>query len=167
VVALQESRRSGRLRTSATRSPADALADPFKAPGSRVSKLELEDGVRALLETQLDSFEKLEIMQALRTSARTMSHEDVAATCQLGADVVEDTLTALERTQWIAREGHRRIRPGRSCADPRFAVLMLLYAEDRAGVLAVLSSVALQRIRSMAATAFADAFVQKKRGNDD
>jgi signal recognition particle GTPase len=132
-----------------------------------VSRIELDDAVRALLETQLDSFEKLEIMQALRASGQSMSQQEVAAACQLRSDVVEDTLDDLERAQLITRERRRRIRTGSGCTDPRFVVLMQLYAEDRAGVLAALSSVAVQRIRSMAATAFADAFAHKKRGNGD
>jgi DNA-binding transcriptional ArsR family regulator len=132
-----------------------------------VSRLEIDDGVRALLETQLDSFEKLEIMQALYASGQSMSPQELAAACQLRIDVVEDTLDDLERAQLIKRERRRQIRTDRGCADPRFAVLMQLYAADRAGVLAVLSSVAVRRIRSMAATAFAEAFAHKKRGKGD
>jgi hypothetical protein len=44
---------------------------------------------------------------------------------------------------------------------------MRLYAADRAGILAALSAVAVQRIRRMAAAAFADAFAARKNRDDN
>ncbi|HEY6176458.1 MAG TPA: hypothetical protein VIX73_18505 [Kofleriaceae bacterium] len=131
-----------------------------------MSEPELDDEVRALLETALDSIEKFEIMQALRAAGRAMSPADLGAACHLGSEVVEDALVDLETANLITREGDGGVRPGRGCTDPRFAHLMQLYMDDSASVLATLSSVAVQRIRSMAATAFADALVRKRRSKD-
>lgn len=133
-----------------------------------MSSLELEDGVRTLLETKLDSFEKLEIVRALRASGQSMSFSDLEAACRLSSDLVEDTLPSLERAKLVERDAaNRRVRLGTASNDPRFARLMQLYDEDRAGVLAALSSTVMQRLRSMAARAFAEAFVIRKKRDDD
>ncbi|HEX3477699.1 MAG TPA: hypothetical protein VHT91_21910 [Kofleriaceae bacterium] len=133
-----------------------------------MSDLQLDDGVRALLVTKLDSYEKLEVMRALRTAGRTMSRSGLEAACRLSSDALDDALPDLERSKLIEHDPmHHGIRIGAAGADPCFATLMQTYDEDRAAVLAVLSSAVMQRLRSMTARAFADAFViRKKRGDD-
>lgn len=131
-----------------------------------MSRLELEDGVRTLLETQLDSFEKLEIVQVLHSAGRAMSQGEIEAVCGFRSDVVRETLVELEQLRLVERDGAGLIRPsGGRCS--RLAALLQLYSENRVGVLSTLSSIAMQRIRSMAARTFADAFVfRRKRGDD-
>ena len=130
--------------------------------------LRLDDSVRALLVTKLDSYEKLEIMRALRGAGSAMSRSDLEAACRLSSDAVEDELASLERSKLIEHDRvHHQIRLGAASADPCFATLMQTYDEDCASVLAVLSSAVMQRLRSMAAQAFADAFVIRKKGRDD
>jgi hypothetical protein len=133
-----------------------------------VSGLQLDDGVRALLVTKLDSYEKLEIMRALGRAGRTMSRSEFEAACWLSSDAVDDALPSLERSKLIEHDPvNHGIRIGAAGADPCFVTLMQAYDEDRAAVLAVLSSAVMQRLRSMAARAFAEAFViRKKRGDD-
>jgi hypothetical protein len=133
-----------------------------------MSSLQLDDGVRTLLVTKLDSYEKLEIMRVLRGAAQTMSRSELEAACRLSSDAVEDALASLERSKLVEHDPvNHGIRVGAASADPHFATLMQTYDEDRAAVLAVLSSAVMQRLRSMAARAFADAFViRKKRGDD-
>ncbi|HEX8111525.1 MAG TPA: hypothetical protein VF516_27530 [Kofleriaceae bacterium] len=55
-----------------------------------MSEPELDDGVRDLLETRLDSFEKLEIAHALRASGG-MTPEALEATCRFSAETVPAT----------------------------------------------------------------------------
>ena len=133
-----------------------------------MSGLELEDGLRALLETTLDSFEKLEIVRTLLASGRAMSQSQLEDGCGLSSELIEDALPGLLRARLVERDVvDRGIRLGIASQDPRFVALMQLYNEDRAGVLAVLSSAVMQRLRSMAARAFADAFVIRKKRDGD
>jgi DNA-binding GntR family transcriptional regulator len=133
-----------------------------------MSSLQLDDGVRTLLVTKLDSYEKLEIMRVLREPGRTMSRSELEAACRLSADTVDDALASLERSKLVEHDPvNHTIRVGAAGADPCFATLMQTYDEDRAAVLAVLSSAVMQRLRGMAARAFAEAFVIRKKRDDD
>lgn len=132
-----------------------------------MSSLELDDGVRTLLVTKVDSYEKLEIMRMLGAAGKTMSRSELEDACRLSSDAVDDALASLQRSKLIEHDpvSHGfRVRPR---ADRCLATLMQAYDEDRAAVLAVLSSAVMQRLRNMAAQAFADAFmIRKKRGDD-
>lgn len=134
-----------------------------------MSKLQLDDDARALLVTKLDSYEKLEVMRVLRGGGRTMSLPEIEAACpRLFSDAIADALVALERSKLIEHDPvSHGMRIGAAGADPRFVALMQAYDEDRAGVLAVLSSAVMERLRNMAAQAFADAFVLRKKRDDD
>lgn len=134
-----------------------------------MSEHRFENGVRALLTTQLDSFEKLEIVRALRASAHVVSTEALEVTCRFTSELIRETLNDLERARIIEREGGSGdVRLGTRSKAPEFEALMQLYEGDRSHVLSVLSSQAMERIRLMAARAFADAFlIRRKRGDDD
>ena len=132
-----------------------------------MTELELDGGVRALLEARLDSFEKLEIVQALRASGG-MTPAALAAACRLSADTVEDALTRLQHDAIVEPDpgGGEVVRLGSASRDPRFEAVMQLYATDRLGVLSVLSTLAMERIRHMAAQVFSDVFASKHKRGD-
>jgi hypothetical protein len=133
-----------------------------------MSSLQLDEGVRTLLVTKLDSYEKLEIMRALGGAGAALSRSELEAACRLSSDAVDDALPSLERSKLVEHDRlNHRIRLGAAGTDPCFIALMQIYDENRAAVLAVLSSAVMQRLRSMAAQAFADAFVIRKKGRDD
>lgn len=133
-----------------------------------MSGLELDDDLRTLLETRLDSFEKLEIMRTLRATRTPMSLSELETACAAPSDLLADALADLERAKLVERDRpNRRFRLGAVADEPRLASLMQLYDEDRTGVLAALSSTVMQRLRSMAARAFADAFVIRKKRDKD
>lgn len=123
---------------------------------------------QALLSTALDSFEKLEVLRVLRASKRAMSADELEAACRLGPDTVRETLGSLADVNILERVGDGRMfRVSTAAPQPGLEALMATYEEDRSAVLGELSKLAIQRIRSMTATAFADAFVIRKRGSDD
>ena len=134
-----------------------------------MSGLELEDGLRTLLTTQLDSFEKLEIVRVLRAAGQAMSAEALESACRCPSQTVREALEELERGAIIEQaDGGRLVRLGPGSKRPHFEALMQLYEEDRPRVMSVLSSLAMERIRTMAARAFADAFlIRTKRGDND
>ena len=133
-----------------------------------MSELELDDGVRALLEARLDSFEKLEIAQALRASGG-MTPDALEAACRLSADTVQEVLARLQQDAIVEPDPGRgeAVRLGAASQDPRFEAVMQLYATDRPGVLSVLSTLAMERIRHMAAQMFVEAIVHKTKRGDD
>lgn len=129
-----------------------------------MSELELDDGVRALLATRLDSVEKLDIVRALRASGG-MTPAALAAACRLSAETVQEALTGLQQDAIVEPDPFRRevVRLGTVRQDPRFKAVMQLYATDRLRVLSVLSALAVERIRHMAA----EAFTSKHPRDDD
>lgn len=133
-----------------------------------MSEFKLDDEARRLLETQLDSVEKLEVMRVLRASGHALSAEELESRCTLKSEIVVDTLLDLERSKLVELDaGGKLVRLGQAAVEPSFVALLRHYEEDRLGILSVLSSGAMQRIRSMAARTFAEAFViRKNRGRD-
>ncbi len=125
--------------------------------------------VRRLLESPLDSFEKLEIVVALhRTAARTSSNAELASAIALPLEIVSRAVDELVRAGFVENAGGLT-RLTASPAD-RAAVgeLVELYDEDRILVVRALSQIAMDKIRGMAARTFADAFkLRKKREDDD
>ncbi|MEO6775108.1 MAG: hypothetical protein ABI467_19235 [Kofleriaceae bacterium] len=126
-----------------------------------VSKLSRE--IRRLLETELDSFEKLEVMSRVRGPDAALAVDDAVLDNEPMRETVRDLLRAhlIERRTGVYVAGPR-------ATDPVVTELLALYDADRMIVVAELSALAMDRIRSMASEAFANAFVlRKKRGDDD
>jgi hypothetical protein len=132
-----------------------------------MSEGEIDDSVRALLETRLDSFEKLEISRALRASGG-MTPAALGAACRLSAETVQDVLARLQRDAIVEPDPFRAefVRLGSARRDHRFEAVMQLYATDRVRVLSVLSALAMDRVRHMAAQVFADALASKHTRGD-
>jgi hypothetical protein len=122
-----------------------------------------------LLCTRLDSFEKLEIVRLLRASGQPMSRADLQTAGRFSSDTVVEALGSLAQSRLIEiDEATSLVRLGSPAHERAFHAVMSAYEDDRAAVLSLLSTIAMERIRSMAARAFAEAFVlRKKRGDDD
>lgn len=132
-----------------------------------MTELRLDQNGRKCLETYLDSFEKLEVVRALRASGHALSRSDLEAACRFTADTIHEVLGSLQRLRVVALDTEDGlVRLGSLAADPAFDAVMRLYENDRAAVLSTLSKISLERIRSMAARAFADAFVLRKKRDD-
>jgi hypothetical protein len=78
-------------------------------------------------------------------------------------------LTSLQQVALVEPDPGRGevVRLGSASRDPRFEAVMQLYATDRPRVLSVLSTLAMERIRHMAAQVFTDAIVGKHKRGDD
>ena len=63
----------------------------------------------------------------------------------------------------VNRNGSRLLSLGPRANTPEFEALTRAYAQDRLSVIAALMSISIDRIRSMAAHTFAEAFVLKKK----
>jgi len=98
-----------------------------------------------------------------------MSRSELETQCRFVPDTVDEALGGLSQMNVIEFDAESKlVRLGPATQDPAFQTLMVTYDDDRGAVLAMLSTIAMERIRSMTARAFADAFVlRKKRGDDD
>jgi hypothetical protein len=133
-----------------------------------VTTPKLDPDSEALLRDQLDSFEKLELVQALRTAGRPMSTSELEVACRLAPDTVREVLGILSHLRIVERDdGGTLFRVAATGRAPAFETLMSVYEADRSSVMCTLSAMAMERIRGMAARAFADAFLLRKRGGDD
>lgn len=129
----------------------------------------LTDEHLALLEARLFSFERLEILHAIRKNGSPMTRAEIEASSRLDIDTVVSVLAELEQAQLVEHDPvTKRHRVGPQSREAVCESLMALYQEDRIAVLSALSAISVRRIRGMAAHAFADAFVLRKkpRGTD-
>ncbi|HEY6035933.1 MAG TPA: hypothetical protein VIV58_16775 [Kofleriaceae bacterium] len=123
----------------------------------------IDPDVRRLLETELDSFEKLELLARIRGAASGLDLGDPV----FDNDAMRWTLDELLKASFIEKRGRLYVLGPRG-AQASVVALLSLYAADRMTVVAELSTLSLERIRSMASRAFANAFVlRKKRGDGD
>jgi hypothetical protein len=134
-----------------------------------VTPLQLDPETHKLLCTRLDSFEKLEIVRLLRASGQAMSRAELETAGRFSSDTVSEVLSSLAQARLIEiDEATGLVRLGSPANERAVHTLMSVYEDDRAAVLSLLSTIAMERIRSMTARAFAEAFVlRRKRGDDD
>jgi hypothetical protein len=122
--------------------------------------------IQRLLLAPFDSLEKLEICVALwRAPARTSSPGELTRRILLPADVIDHALEELVAAHAVELAGGlARLVPPESTQ-----ALVEIYEADRLLVIRVLSELAMDRIRGMAARTFADAFNLRKKppGGDD
>jgi hypothetical protein len=124
--------------------------------------------IRRLLVAPFDTFEKLELAAALwGAAAHTRSPAELAKQTQLPMDLVERGLAGLVAAKYVELAGGlaRLVIPKNDVADVQ--ALIDLYDGDRILIVRVLSEISMDKIRGMAARAFADAFqLRKKPGGD-
>jgi Mn-dependent DtxR family transcriptional regulator len=121
----------------------------------------LPDGVRELLTHRIDSFEKLEIVLALRRP-NTWSIANLAESLGLALEDVRDATRELRSVSLVElnRTGDVQLVPhGQGAIE----ALAKAYADDRFTVIRIMGEIAMGRIRHMAAQVFADAFVLRKK----
>jgi hypothetical protein len=131
----------------------------------------LPHGVRELLQSRIDSFEKLELVNALHGAPRaTMSLEQLATQLRTTQAAVRNAATELRAAALVevTSAGEVQLIPPTSREVAALDDLIKCYREDQFAVVKALGEISLARIRNMAAHAFADAFVlRKKTGRRD
>lgn len=117
--------------------------------------------LRQLLETILDSFEKLEVLSRVRMAAGLAVDDPT-----LDNEALRSTIKELLRDRVIEPAGLVYVLGPRG-SEPVVVQLMTLYDADRMPIITELSALAMARIRTMASKAFADAFILRKKRKDD
>lgn len=123
--------------------------------------------LRRLLETKLDTFEKLELALVLRAAADPMPLVDAARELQVGPDVLRRVALDVQRGRLlqVLEDDRLRLTP----TDGELEALAQgaeLYARDRSALFELMTAVAMNRLRSMAARTFADAFRLRKKEDE-
>lgn len=133
---------------------------------------QLSPALRDLLDTGIDSFEKLEVVVALhRDAGRRGSQQELATALALGRDEMRNLVGELERAGLLARDGADTLvlAPQRAQASAALAELVRLYDVDKISLVKAILDRAMARLRNLAGRAFSDAFVIRKKpeGDDD
>ncbi|MEJ7596615.1 MAG: hypothetical protein WKG01_01795 [Kofleriaceae bacterium] len=130
--------------------------------------------IRRLVAECIDSYEKLAIVVRLsRTRGAPQTAAELAAASALPVELVAEALTALTRDGLVRstepNDGGWSIDPSGSRAATVDA-LARLHDQTPVDVLRMMSEVAMERVRSLTARRFADAFlvsVKKKKEDPD
>lgn len=125
-----------------------------------------------LLESVLDGLEKVDIAWHVSTATEPLSLDALATLTYLDVQTLRDAVGELVAAGvLVATEPpFGKLVPGPRTKSPDFAALMKHYSEDRVLVVNTATRIAMERIRNMAASTFADAFLirpRRKKGGDD
>jgi hypothetical protein len=139
------------------------------SPPAPVPTHQLTAAARRLLDVMLNSFEKLEITIALhRTPSHALSVFELSTKLKLSSNVVDRGLEELVRAGAVQLVDE----VARLALDPKDIPAMdeiaAIYDDDRLLVVRTLTEISMDKIRGMAARAFADAFqLRRKKDNED
>jgi hypothetical protein len=123
---------------------------------------------RRLLDGKLDSFEKLELSIALyRAPAHSLSLSELSTKLQLSIHIVDRGIDELARAGIVQAAGGLARLTIDAQDLPALDEIAAFYDEDRLLVVRTLTEIAMDRIRGMAARAFADAFQLRKKKEED
>lgn len=136
-----------------------------------VSSSSLSPALRKLLETRVESFEKLELLMLLRRSPGRTTVREIARALDLDADDARAVVGALSSGGLVAwaPDGAISLAPRTPEDQAALDELAHVYEEDKIAVVKAIAETAMDRLRNLAGRAFAEAFVirKKPKGNDD
>jgi hypothetical protein len=133
---------------------------------------ELGEKTRILLRDFITSFEMLEVLLLVRTSpGQSWTAASVAGCVRVPEDLIARALEALHAKCLVhagapLAQGEFRYGPGTADLAAAIDELAEDFAERRAAVLSTLSTNAIERLRSGALSAFADAFILGSKRKD-
>lgn len=121
-----------------------------------------------LLDRKLDTLEKLELVLMLRDAPGPLTLQHVAVELQVGHEVLRRLVDEVARTgliEWMADDELRlQAEPDELETIDEAARIL---GEDRTRMSTLFSTLAIERIRTMAARTFAEAFKIRKKPDDD
>lgn len=131
---------------------------------------ELSADLRRLLDAGIDSLDKLEVVVALyRAPERSLNFGALRERLDLDRDELRRSLRELAAAGFVTEGDERRVTLSRLDAErePRLSEIVTLYEQDKTRLVIAITEISLDRIRALAARAFADAFVIRRRKGDD
>lgn len=136
-----------------------------------MSCAEIPDDVQALLRDHIESYEQLEILLLLRREVgKTWAAERIGERLGISASLAADALAALRSSRLVAAQDEPETRyayaPEKAALEETVSRLASDYASARIEIIKLMSANAINRVRTGALRAFADAFVIRKDKND-
>jgi DNA-binding MarR family transcriptional regulator len=138
-------------------------------PESNVSgETDVPDDVRILLRTRVETYEQIEVLRVLHSDPqREWNSEELGEQLHLAPQFVEVALEALHSGGFLRRSareagGRSRYAPANEELKASAERLLHEYRERPLRVIQLISTYAIERVRTSAIRAFADAFILKK-----
>lgn len=123
--------------------------------------MEISPELHELLDNKLDTFEKLELVLALRAAGKPLLLSDLALELQVGHDALRRVADGVAASGVILLDDDIvGLRSG--SWDPLIEEAAKVYATEQKKLMRVFTRIAMERIRGRAARTFADAFRLKK-----
>lgn len=127
----------------------------------------LSNSVRRLLETQVDTFEKLEIaVELASTPGQAVERTHLSTGLSMAPDVFARTVNELVESGLLVVSGDS-VGPSGSDAVHGMDELLRAYHTDGVAVVRAISEIAMDRIRGTTARTFADAFRLRSKRKED
>ena len=127
--------------------------------------MDISPDLYALLDEKLDTFEKLELVLALRSAVKPMPLADLAVQLQVGREAlgrVADQVVAAGILEVVSEDA---LRLRQNPWDRQLAEAAHVFASEPHKLARAFTRIAMGRIRGMAARTFADAFRVRKKGD--
>lgn len=127
----------------------------------------VDEELRAFLRDYIDSFESLEILLLLRRERTAFTAEELCRRLKTRAPLIDDALASLVRGR-LVNATEQNLPTSYTYADEnlaRDAIIASLeraYRDEPIQVMQLMSTNAIERLRSSAIRAFADAFIFRK-----
>lgn len=128
------------------------------------------EAVRAFLRDYIDSFESLEVLLLLRRERTACTADELCGRLKTRSPLIEDALASLLRARLVSTEQNvptsYRYVDEDWARDSIVGSLESLYRDEPIRIMQLMSTDAIERLRTSTIRAFADAFVvRKEKGN--
>jgi hypothetical protein len=131
---------------------------------SVVVSSDLSQELYVLLDEKLDTFEKLELVLALREAGQPQTVGELALQLQVGNEALQRVVDAVAAAGVVQMLDGDRVRFTSGAWDSALDEAARIHASEPGRFVSVFTRIAMERIRSMAARTFADAFrIRKKK----
>lgn len=135
-------------------------------PASRdIVKRALSPELYDFLYENLDTFEKLELVLVLRSAEKPLSVAEIALQLQVGPEALRRVVVEVAATGIVGWVDDESVRLSSGDWGPLIEEAAALYASEPSVLVKCFTRIGLQRMRGMAARAFADAFRIRKKGD--
>ena len=121
-----------------------------------------------LLESSLGSIERVEALRYVQRAAGPVPRDELMRALRMDREAVDALVGELARAELVCAGAARSaVELGPAARTPFCEELLRIYEDDRLAVVSTLSALSMARIRDMAARAFSEAFVSKKKHSKD
>jgi hypothetical protein len=121
------------------------------------------EAVRAFLRDYIDSFESLEVLLLLRRERTACTAEELCRRLKTRAPLIDDALASLVRTRLVNTDRNvltlYTYADEDSARDAIVSSLERIYRDEPIQIMQLMSTNAIERLRTRTICAFADAFV--------